>query len=70
MTLTALNLKQRCSPSANREFIEVLQTNFQSVTNLFLPAGTTLTNQIVDVDLTNHTFSFSVTLQLKDVFRH
>jgi len=70
LTLTALNLKQRCSPSANREFIEVLQTNFQSVTNLFLPAGTTLTNQIVDVDLTNHTFSFSVTLQLKDVFRH
>lgn len=68
VTCKALNLK-RYSPSANREFVEALQTNFQSATNLFLPAGTTLTNQIVEVELTNHTFNFNVTLQLKDVFR-
>jgi type IV pilus assembly protein PilM len=68
VTCEALNLK-RYSPSANREFVEALQTNFQSATNLFLPEGTTLTNQIAEVELTNHTFNFSVTLQLKDVFR-
>ena len=68
VTCEALNLK-RYSPSANREFVEALQTNFQSATNFFLPEGTSLTNQIAEVELTNHTFSFSVTLQLKDVFR-
>ena len=68
MTCKALNLK-RHSPSANREFVEALQTNFQSATNLFLPEGTTLTNRIDEVELTNHTFSFSVILQLKDVIR-
>ncbi len=68
VTCKALNLK-RFSPSANREFVEALQTNFQSATNLFLPAGTTLTNRIDEVDLTNHTFGFSVTLELKDKFR-
>lgn len=68
LTFKALNLK-RYSPSANREFVEALQTNFQSATNLFLREGTTLTNRIDEVELTNHTFGFSVTLQLKDVIR-
>ncbi|MBI5773047.1 MAG: type IV pilus assembly protein PilM [Verrucomicrobia bacterium] len=68
VTCKALNLK-RHSPSANREFVEALQTNFQSATNLFLPEGTTLTNRIDEVELTNHTFGFSVILQLKDVIR-
>lgn len=64
----ALNLK-RYSPSANREFVEALQTNFQAATNLFLAEGTTLTNRIDEVELTNHTFGFSVTLQLKEAIR-
>jgi type IV pilus assembly protein PilM len=64
----ALNLK-RFSASANREFVESLQTNFQSATNLFLPEGTTLTNRVDEVELTNHTFGFSVTLQLKEPIR-
>jgi len=68
LTCRALNLK-RFSASANREFVESLQTNFQSATNLFLPEGTTLTNRVEEVDLTNHTFGFSVTLQLKEPIR-
>lgn len=68
LSCRALNLK-RFSASANREFVESLQTNFQSATNLFLPEGTTLTNRVEEVDLTNHTFGFSVTLQLKEPIR-
>ena len=68
LTCRALNLK-RFSASANREFVESLQTNFQSATNLFLPEGTTLTNRVEEVELTNHTFGFSVTLQLKEPIR-
>lgn len=64
----ALNLK-RYSPSANREFVEALQTNFQAATNFFVAEGTTLTNRIDEVELTNHTFGFSVTLQLKEAIR-
>jgi type IV pilus assembly protein PilM len=69
LSCRALNLK-RYSPSANREFIEALQTNFWNATNLCIQAGTTLTNRIDEVELTNHTFGFSVTLQLKDVIRY
>ena len=65
MAFRALNLK-RFSPSANVEFIQSLQTNFWAATNLFLAEGTTLTNRVEEVELTNHTFGFSVTLQLKD----
>lgn len=68
LTCRALNLK-KFSPSANREFVEALQTNFQATTNLFLPEGTTLTNRVEEVELTNHTFGFSVTLQLKAPIR-
>ncbi|NBV24324.1 MAG: type IV pilus assembly protein PilM [Proteobacteria bacterium] len=68
LTCRALNLK-RFSPSANREFVESLQTNFQAATNLFLAEGTTLTNRVEEVELTNHTFGFSVTLQLKEAIR-
>lgn len=68
VTCRALNLK-RYSPSANREFVESLQTNFQAATNLFLADGTTLTNRVEEVELTNHTFGFSVTLQLKEAIR-
>ncbi len=68
LTFKALNLK-RYSPSANREFVEALQTNFQSATNLFLAEGTTLTNRVEEVELTNYTFGFSVTLQLKEPIR-
>ena len=68
LTCRALNLK-RYSPSANREFIESLQTNFVAATNLFLAEGTQLTNRVEEVELTNHTFSFSVTLQLKEVLK-
>ncbi|NDF01685.1 MAG: hypothetical protein EB034_25990 [Verrucomicrobia bacterium] len=60
---------KRYSPSANREFVESLQTNFQAATNLFLADGTTLTNRVEEVELTNHTFGFSVTLQLKEAIR-
>ena len=68
MTFRALNMK-RYSPSANREFIESLQTNIVAATNLFLADGTQLTNRVEDVELTNHTFTFSVTLQLKEVLK-
>lgn len=68
LTCRGLNLK-KFSPSANREFVEALQTNFQAATNLFLPEGTTLTNRVDEVELTNHTFGFSVTLQLKTPIR-
>lgn len=60
----ALNLL-RYSASANNEFINNLHTNFQAATNLFIAEGTILTNRIEQVDPTNHTFGFSVTLQLK-----
>ncbi|MEN9572821.1 MAG: hypothetical protein RL514_676 [Verrucomicrobiota bacterium] len=68
LTCRALNLK-KISPSANREFVESLQTNFQAATNFFLVEGTTLTNKVDEVELTNHTFGFSVTLRLKTVLR-
>ncbi len=68
LTCRALNLK-KVSPSANREFVEALQTNFQAATNLFLAEGTTLTNRVDEVELTNHTFGFSVTLRLKTPLR-
>lgn len=68
LTCRALNLK-KISPSANREFVEALQTNFQAATNLFLAEGTSLTNSVAEVELTNHTFGFSVTLRLKTPLR-
>lgn len=64
LTCRALNQK-RLSASGNREFVECLQTNFQGATNFFIAEGTTLTNRVEEVELTNHTFGFSVTLQLK-----
>lgn len=68
LSCRALNQK-RFSASGNREFVECLQTNFQAATNYFLAEGTTLTNRVEEVELTNHTFGFSVTLQLKEPIR-
>jgi len=64
----ALNLL-RYAPEGNSVFVNNLASNFVAVTNLFLPEGTTLTNKIEQVDPTNHTFSFSLTLQLKNPIR-
>ena len=69
LTCKALNLK-RFSASANREFVESLQNNFQAATHLFNPDGTTHTNRVEEVELTNYTFGFSVTLRLKEPIRY
>lgn len=64
----ALNLL-RYAAEGNTVFVNNLASNFVAVTNLFLPEGTTLTNKIEQVDPTNHTFGFSLTLQLKNPIR-
>ncbi|MBM3831583.1 MAG: type IV pilus assembly protein PilM [Verrucomicrobia bacterium] len=64
----ALNLL-RYAPEGNSVFVNNLASNFVAVTNLFLPEGTILTNKIEQVDPTNHTFTFSLTLQLKNPIR-
>ncbi len=64
----ALNLL-RYAAEGNSVFVNNLASNFVAVTNLFLPEGTTLTNKIEQVDPTNHTFGFSLTLQLKKPIR-
>ena len=63
LSCRAINMK-RASPTANQEFVYALQSEFKTNV-LFEAAGTTLTNRIEDVDITAHTFSFAVTLQLK-----
>ena len=64
----ALNLL-RYAAEGNSVFVNNLSSNFVAATNLFLPEGTTLTNRVEQVDSTNHTFGFSVTLQLKNPIR-
>lgn len=59
----ALSLTKH-SPSANSEFVLALQHQFQT-NALFVAEGTSLTNRIEQVEATNHTFGFAVTLQLK-----
>jgi type IV pilus assembly protein PilM len=63
----AINLKKH-SASANTEFVLALQDRFKT-NQMFLPDGTTLTNRIEDVDATNISFTFAVTLQLKRPIR-
>jgi type IV pilus assembly protein PilM len=64
----ALNLL-RYAAEGNSVFVNNLATNFVQATNLFLAEGTTLTNRVEQVDSTNYTFGFSVTLQLKQPIR-
>lgn len=59
----------RYAAEGNSVFVNNLSSNFVAATNLFLPEGTTLTNRIEQVDPTNYTFGFSVTLQLKNPIR-
>ena len=62
----ALNLV-RYTANANNVFVNNLHTNFTAATNLFEPAGTALAAAIEDT--TNHTFGFSIVLQLKKPIR-
>lgn len=64
----ALNML-RYAAEANSVFVNNLASNFVAQTNLFLPEGTTLTNRVEQVDPTNYTFGFSLTLQLKKPIR-
>ena len=68
LNLRALNML-RYAAEANSVFVNNLASNFVAQTNLFLPEGTTLTNKVEQVDPTNHTFGFSLTLQLKNPIR-
>lgn len=68
LNLRALNML-RYAAEANSVFVNNLASNFVAQTNLFLPEGTTLTNKVEQVDPTNHTFGFSLSLQLKNPIR-
>ncbi len=66
LTCRALNLV-RYTANANNVFVNNLHTNFTAATNLFAPEGTALAGAIEDT--TNHTFGFSIVLQLKRPIR-
>ena len=62
LTCRALNLI-KYSAAANEQFVQALQNAFKT-NAIFSPMGTTLTNQIEQVGITNITFGFNVSLQL------